>query len=197
MWWFWMVACSSTQRDTSARAQTCSERYAGEPPASGEAIQALVAAAVTRDAPALRGLTIQYAEISGASVFFQAGLDVTTLEAPPLERTYTIQYNPALFLDPPSRPAVGAILIHELRHILDYTEMSAEELSAFIAWYLTADDISTYERQTDEYVLERGCGLGLIAYREWLYATIPEEDLEEKKKSYYTPEEIVAWMAAN
>ena len=106
-------------------------------------------------------------------------------------------YNPAMFPDPPSRIAAGAIIIHELKHVLDYTGMDSDELVDFGLWYASGDDISDYEKQTDEYALESGCAEGLSAYREWVYAHIPKEDLEEKMETYYTPDEIAAWVAAN
>ena len=49
----------------------------------------------------------------------------------------------------------------------------------------------------DEYALEAGCASGLKGYREWLYAHIPPEDVEAKRRDYYTPEEIDAWVEAN
>jgi len=188
-------ACNPTPKD-SAAPLTCSERFDGPPPTQAADIEALAATAIGAYAPVLSGVEIRYAEISSESVFFQANLDVTTIEDDPLERSYTLQYNAALFSSPPSSAAVGAILVHELRHILDYAEMESAELSEFLVWYLS-EDVSSYERATDEYALEAGCGEGLIAYREWLYATIPPEALAEKQRNYYTPEEIEAWMAAN
>lgn len=70
---------------------------------------------------------------------------------------------------------------------LSGTEMSPEGPASFIAWPLTTEDIST-----DECILERGRGQGLTAYRERLCATIPREDLEEKRLNAATPEEIGA-----
>ena len=135
--------------------------------------------------------------MESADSYFVANLDLATLAEAPLERDYRVLYNPALFADPPSRLAAGAILVHELKHALDYTGLEADELVEFGLWYASGDDISGYEKQTDEYALESGCAAGLSAYREWVYAHIPEDDLEEKVENYYTPEEIAAWVAEN
>ena len=67
-------------------------------------------------------------------------------------------------------------------------------IAAFGLWYAT-DDVSAYERETDLFALERGCGEGLIAFRTWLYAQLDDEAIAEKQRDYYTPEEIEAWMA--
>jgi hypothetical protein len=195
--WSLLLACVSDPKDTAAASDlTCTERFDGAAPTSEDDLRDIVAIAITNYAVPLEAVSLQYTTISSDSVFFQANLDVTTIEEEPLERTYTLQYNPALFDDPPSQIAVGAILVHELRHVLDYTEMTSEELGAFAAWYIT-EDVSAYERETDEYALEQGCGEGLTAYREWLYETIPPEDLAEKQRNYYTPDEIREWMAAH
>lgn len=194
IWWWLVVGCASPERNP-AQPLTCSERFAGEPPTTVADVEALLE--VARSAyVSLDGVAINLFALSSSSVFFQANLDITTIEEPPLERSYSLQYNPALFDDPPSRAAVGAILVHELKHILDYTEMSAEELVDFTVWYLS-EDVSEYERATDEYALEAGCGEGLIAYREWLYDHIPPDAIASKRRDYYTPEEIEAWMEAN
>lgn len=197
MLWALLVACTANKAvDSAADHLSCAERFSGAPPASADDVEALTEIAIAHYASPLDEVDLRYTAISGDSVFFQANLDITTIEEEPLERTYTIQYNPALFSSPPSRAAVGAILVHELRHVLDYTEMTSEELAEFAAWYIT-EDVSAYERQTDEYALEQGCGDGLIAYREWLYEAIPPEDVADKQYNYYTPDEIRAWMAAN
>ena len=92
------------------------------------------------------------------------------------------------------RVELEGVLAHELKHIRDYSEMDFDALNEFVAWYMTTDDISEYERETDEYALGLGCGLALRAYREWLYEHIDAEAVEQKRYDYYTPEEIDAWL---
>ena len=54
-------------------------------------------------------------------------------------------------------------------------------------------ELPDYERQTDEQALERGCATGLKAYRLWLYDRVDDETEAQKRRDYYTPEEIDAW----
>lgn len=145
----------------------------------------------------LRGVEVGLAPLPGETDFFNAGVDLTTADLPGMERRYIIRANSAIFSgDEPPIGATTAILAHELQHVLDYTAMSGDELVDFALEY-SEGDISTYERATDEAVLERGCATGLKAYREWLYEQIDAEAEAAKRRDYYTPEEIDAWVAAN
>ena len=83
--------------------------------------------------------------------------------------------------------------MHELKHVMDYSQMNTSELIEFGIWYGSAD-IAEYERQTDLFTLEKGCGTGLIAFRNWLYGQVTDEVKAEKQRQYYTPEEIQQWM---
>src|SRR5262249_53007760 len=47
-----------------------------------------------------------------------------------------------------------------------------------------------FERWADLQAIARGYGEGLKEYRKWLYRSIPPESLEEKKRDYFSPEEI-------
>lgn len=192
-----MLACDGGEDSSTAAPLTCTERFTGTPPATEADIVALVASAREGFFPTLGALSLEVVTMESEDSYFVANLDLATLSEAPLERDYRVLYNPALFADPPSRLAVGAILVHELKHVLDYTGMDSDELVEFGLWYASGDDISDYEKQTDEYALESGCAEGLSAYREWVYAHIPAEDLQEKRDTYYTPEEIAAWVADN
>jgi hypothetical protein len=128
--------------------------------------------------------------------FFTSSVDIATLDEAPLDREYLLLYDPSLLEDPPPYDGAGAVLVHEMKHMEDYAGMTRDELVEFALWYAQGD-VSEYERATDERALEDGCGEGLIAYREWLYAHIPAEAEAQKRENYYTPEEIEAWMEAH
>ena len=49
-----------------------------------------------------------------------------------------------------------------------------------------------FERRTDLDAIHRGYGDGLKSYREWVYAHIPSNKLPEKRRNYFSPEEIGA-----
>ncbi len=192
-----MLACAGGGDSADTGPLTCTERFDGDPPADEADIIALVASAREGFFPTLEGVSLEVTTTESPDTYFVANLDLATISEEPLERDYRVLYNPALFDDPPVRIAAGAILVHELKHVLDYTGMDTAELVDFGLWYASGEDISAYEKQTDEYALEAGCAEGLSAYREWIYTHIPEEDLEEKMSTYYTPEEIAAWVAEN
>ena len=135
----------------------------------------------------LQGITID-------GGFFQANFDISTTESPPLQRAYRVQYEQTFLDDPPSRAATIAVLMHELKHVKDYVDKDSTELAEFIAWYITTDDVSEYERATDLYVLEQGCGSALIEFRYWVYTHVGEEHMERYLRNYWTPEQIEAWM---
>ncbi len=144
--------------------------------------------------PQLDGVRIDLEPIVSETVYFNAAFDPANVEMPPRERRYIIGYNRRLFDAPPSYAAVVAVLAHELKHVLDYTEMDTEALIEFALWYMR-EDIAEYERATDEHALIVGCALALREFRVWLYDHIPPDAVEEKRRCYYTPEEIDAWMA--
>jgi hypothetical protein len=112
------------------------------------------------------------------------------------ERAFLLRYSTVQFADPMPYSGLGAILVHELKHAVDFRDMSSQQLVDFALWY-SEGDYASYERETDEAVLEAGCGQGLIDFRLWLYDHVDAETLLEKQRDYYTPEEIAAWMEAN
>jgi len=196
-----LMACTDKAEDTSsdaASAATCGALMseAGDP-STEEGIQAALTAVQSNLFPELRETSLTLQAMESDSSYFSANLVIATIDDDPLEREYLVNYSTLLLPDPPSYAAVVAILAHELTHVLDYTRMDGDELAEFGLWYATADDISEYVRGTDEYAMVLGCGEGLIQYREWLYTHVDKDTLEAKKRDYYTPEEIEAWMAAN
>lgn len=135
--------------------------------------------------------------IDSDSDYFTASVRAESLDAPPEERAYLLNHSVQLFADPPPAHAVAAIVVHELAHIRDYTGMDEGAFVDFVLWYGTTDDVSAYERETDEVALRAGCGAGLSAYREWLYDHVDAQTEAQKRLDYYTPEEIEAWMTAD
>jgi hypothetical protein len=188
-----VAACADPTSDVGVA--TCDPaRPDDPPPADVGDVERLVAEVAASSYPRLRSASITVVDLDSESDFFQATLDLETADQDPLDRQYRVLANPRLFEDPPSQPAVVAILHHELGHIEDYTFLDAPELVRFGLWYATADT-AAYERATDERALRAGCGDGLVEYREWLYDHVPEDVVAEKQRVYYTPDEIRAWQA--
>jgi hypothetical protein len=192
------VSCAPATPDPP-EPPSCDELWADRaPPTTTQDLRALLREARYRFFPQLYWMVLQlHDDVSSASTYFLAQPDLSTIEEAPEDRLYVVRANPALLDDPPSATAVGAILVHELKHIFDYSEMDTEELASFGLWYGIADDVSDYERGTDEYALSLGCAQGIKAYREWLYDHIPPDAVEQKQYDYFTPEEIDAWVADN
>jgi len=196
-----LIACSASEEPAASpptmAALTCPELLDGRPAATNEAELAVMLEQVHSNLfPELAGVTIRLAANTSDESFFSATPDLATISNEPFEREYLVQYSTLQFDQPPPANAVIAILVHELKHVRDYTEMDLEEVIEFGAWYISAD-ISAYERETDEHSLQLGCGEGLIEFREWLYDVVTDEVEAEKRVNYYTPDEIRAWMDAN
>jgi len=187
-----LLACGRDEDSAAPAPLTCTERFTGSAPATEADIVALVASARAGFFPTLGALSLEVSTMESVDRYFVANLDLATISEAPLERDDRVLYSSALFADPPECLAVGAILVHELKHVLDYTALEADALVEFGLWYASGDDISDDEKQTDEYALESGCAAGLSAYQEWVYAHIPEE---EKQETDYTPAELAAWVA--
>jgi hypothetical protein len=192
--WLLLTACAVEPEPTLP---TCAEAMADVPPLTGwESLTPLIEQVRADRYPELAGVPIELGMLESETDFFVANLVLSTATNPPLEREYLVLANPALLADPPPPSALYAILVHELAHIRDYTEKDTAELVSFGLWYAQGDT-AAYERATDEVALKLGCGEGLKAYREWLYERLDAEAVEAKRETYYTPEEIEAWMAAN
>jgi hypothetical protein len=102
---------------------------------------------------------------------------------------YLVYVNPEVYQKNISDEAVIGILAHELAHVLYYTEKNRFELLGLTS--LASEGFTTkFERRADLVTITRGYGEGLIKYREWLYQNIPADKLDDKKRDYFTPEEI-------
>lgn len=175
---------------------TCTELFgAGPGPTDEASLQSILTAARGRFYSSLDGVEIDLVA-DPSQYYFATNLDVTTLQSAPRDRHYQVHYNPALLMDPPSQYAIGAILVHEVKHVVDYLDMDSDQLAQFGVWYATSD-VDDYEHATDLASLEAGCGDGLKAFRIWLYAHVSSSLLVAKQAEYYTPDQIDAWMAAN
>lgn len=190
-----LLACSTPpEDDIPARQPVCDGRTGDTPgPTDLAGTQDLLTLTRALHVSALRDVRIDLVEAESEDSFFWANVDLSTAAEDPLERRYLVYVNTAQYADPPTEATVSAILVHELQHIVDYTEMDTAELVEFGLWYASGD-IAAYERQTDEAALEAGCAHGLIEYREWLYGQVSAEVEAQKRVDYYTPEEIEAWL---
>jgi len=61
---------------------------------------------------------------------------------------------------------------------------------------LSAPFAARFERGADLEAIALGYGPGLESYRTWLYRNVPPNRMEEKKRDYFSPEEIEAILSA-
>ncbi len=103
--------------------------------------------------------------------------------------SYVVLVNPKVFdLEAPAE-AVRAILAHELGHVLYFRQRKRVELLGLVR-LASKRFTARFERWADLQAISRGYGKGLKEYRAWLYGHIPPERLAEKKRNYFSPEEI-------
>lgn len=199
-----LLACTGPELDSAPPEPDCrcaNVAHVGEPISTELGLLAELAAVREASFPELAGVNVGVEAVVDLQ-YFRAWTELDTINEAPEARTYTVQYDPEVLSDPPGAEALAAVLAHELGHVLDYLAMDSTELLEFGVWYgsqdsATSDELSAYERATDEVALERGCATGLSAFREWLYARV-EGDVEiDKRRNYYSPEEIAAWVEAN
>jgi hypothetical protein len=102
-----------------------------------------------------------------------------------------ILVNPEAFNLKAPEAGARAILAHELGHALYFTARKRIRLVGLIR--LSSKNFTArFERWADLQAISRGYGEGLKQYREWLYQNIPPERLAEKRRNYFSPEEIDA-----
>jgi hypothetical protein len=104
---------------------------------------------------------------------------------------YFIRVNPRLFELAAPEAGVRAIIAHELGHVLDFQNKNRVKLLRLVR-LSSKDYTARFERRTDLQAIARGYAEGLKAYRLWLYRNVPAKKLAEKKRNYFSPEEIDA-----
>lgn len=102
---------------------------------------------------------------------------------------YIVFVNPQVFTKNAPENGVRSILAHELAHVLYFSEKNRFELLGLVN--LSSKSFTkTFEHRADLEAISRGYGVGLKEYRAWLYQNIPQKNLVEKKRDYFSPEEL-------
>jgi hypothetical protein len=104
---------------------------------------------------------------------------------------YYVEVNPELFARNPPAEGVCAILGHEMAHVADLSHGNRIRLFRLVR-LLSSSYTVRFERRADLEAIRRGFGAGLIDYRNWVYKNIPAAKLEQKKRNYFSPQEIAA-----
>jgi hypothetical protein len=104
---------------------------------------------------------------------------------------YFVDVNPALFQEQAPSDGVCAILAHELVHAVSLSRGNRIRRFGLVR-LLSKEQAAKFERRADLEAIHRGYGDGLRSYRIWVYAHIPPNKLQEKRRNYFSPEEIAA-----
>lgn len=102
---------------------------------------------------------------------------------------YVIFVNAEVFRRNAPEDGVRAILAHELAHVLYYKRKNRFELFG-LTGLMSKSFTTKFERKADLEAIARGYGSGLKSYRAWLYQNVAPKSLNEKKRDYFSPEEI-------
>ena len=102
---------------------------------------------------------------------------------------YIVLVNPKVFDKNSPTNGIRAILAHELAHVLYFVERNRFELLG-LASLSSKSFTQKFEHRADLEAISRGYGEGLKEYRAWLYQNIPPKNFAEKKRNYFSPEEI-------
>lgn len=107
----------------------------------------------------------------------------------PLRMRYFVEVNPALFSQQAPSDGVCSVLAHELAHVVTLNHGNRIRRLGLMR-LLSKSYTAQFERTTDFEAIHRGYGDGLKSYRTWVYAHIPPNKLQEKRRNYFSPEEI-------
>lgn len=150
---------------------------------------------VEKSFPELDAKKIRVKTFKSSATFFKAQFSFGRFLTFRGMRT-TIFVNPLVFENNAPEEGIRAILAHELGHALYFKEKNRLQLVGLVS-LIDGGFTAKFERRTDLVAIERGYGEGLIKYREWLYRNVPPNNLAEKLRNYFTPEEIRLLMQAN
>lgn len=107
---------------------------------------------------------------------------------------FVIYVNPRVFeMDAPDE-ALRAVMAHELAHVLSFSRGKRVRLLGLVR-LVSKGFAARFERRTDLVAISRGYGAGLGVYRRWLYRHVTPKRLPEKRRNYFSPEEIDALLA--
>lgn len=144
--------------------------------------------------PELRGADIQVKFFESRSDYFRARFAVPQFLTGRKMR-YIVFVNANVFTLQAPDEGVRAILAHELAHVLYFRRRNRLRLFGLVR-LASKGFTSRFERWADLQALARGYGEGLKEYRKWLYQNIPAKNLREKKRDYFSPEEIDAIVSS-
>ncbi|HRH45547.1 MAG TPA: hypothetical protein PKY82_28165 [Pyrinomonadaceae bacterium] len=150
--------------------------------------QKIINEVVEKSFPELKTKKIEVKNFQSESDYFQSRFSFGKMLTFQKMR-YIIFVNPKVFEKNAPESGIRSIIAHEIAHVLYYSKRNRMELLGLIK--LSSKDFTQkFERGADLEAIARGYGNGIKDYRQWLYLNIPQKNLEEKKRNYFSPEEI-------
>jgi hypothetical protein len=138
--------------------------------------------------PQLKGADIGFRDLRSDSVYLETRFTMTSYFFSGRLR-FMIFFNQDAVKRHVPVNGLRAILAHELAHI-DYFQNQSRMGLAGLVRLLSPSFNTRFERTADLKAIALGYGSGLQAYRTWLYRNIPAGHMSEKKRNYFSPEEI-------
>lgn len=190
----WLSVPSAWGRHDGAReAEACSRQSVS----SGEAvdrIRELLSEVVNTSFPEMSKHIIQIKTLRSRATYFETRFSISRYLAFRGMRII-MSVNPCVFELGAPIDGIRAIIAHELGHADYYLKKNFFELVSLVR-LVKGKSAADFERKTDLAAIGRGYGLGLIEYRQWLYRNIPQQNVAQKKRNYFTPEEIALLIPA-
>jgi len=139
--------------------------------------------------PLLKGTDIRIEPFNSKSDYFKARFGYPQYFFTRMR--YLLFVNPRVFELHAPDAGVRAIIAHELAHALYFKLRNRVQLLGLVR--LTSKQFTAeFERWADLKAISLGYGEGLKEYRRWLYTNVPASSLAEKRRNYFSPEEIDA-----
>ena len=160
---------------------------------AAERTRQLVDEIVKASYPELNGADIRVEVFRSKSDYFKARFGIPQFFFGRIR--YLVFVNPRVFELQAPPEGLRAILAHELGHVLYYRRKGRVRLLG-LARLGSKRFTARFERWADLQAISRGYGPGLGEYRRWLYQNVLPAKLEEKRRNYFSPEEIDAVSSA-
>jgi hypothetical protein len=170
------------------------EQPIGQPTDAPTSEEQLVREIIARSFPKLMGVDIRLKQFRSDSDYFRTSFSAARFMAG-VKMRYFVLVNPEWRRQGAPIEGVRSILAHELAHVEDLTRGKRIRLFR-LTGLLSKTRRARFERQADLKAIARDYGSGLKAYRAWLYNHVSAEKLPEKRRDYFSPEEIDAVLAA-
>jgi hypothetical protein len=157
-----------------------------------ERIHAIVSQVIKASYPELTDADIRVVAFTNSSDYFRTRFTIPQFMTGQ-RMQYLIRVNPEVFSRNCPDSAIRAIVAHELGHVLFFKQRNRLRLLGLVRLE-SKSYTAEFERWTDLQAISRGYSAGLKEYRRWLYQNVPPGSLAEKRRDYFSPEEIDAIM---